>query len=125
MVSQKPSPKKGIQRIWSAFFYSLDGLKFALFNEAAFRQELCLLVAAMIVLFFWQIPFVCKCLLFISTANIVVVEILNSGIEAVVDMVSPEFNVFAKHAKDLGSAAVLVSIIISAILWAYTLFSYC
>ncbi len=125
MVSQKLSPKKGIQRIWSAFFYSLDGLKFALFNEAAFRQELCLVAVAMIVLFFGQIPFVCKCLLFIFTANIVVVEILNSGIEVVVDMVSPEFNVFAKHAKDLGSAAVLVSIIISIILWAYTLFSYC
>ncbi len=124
MTSQKPSPKKGIQRIWSAFFYSLDGLKFALFNEAAFRQELCLLMLAMVVLFFWQIPFLGKCVLFISTANIVVVEIVNSAIEAVVDMVSPEFHVLAKHAKDLGSAAVLVSIVISAILWAYTLFSY-
>lgn len=124
MASQKPSPQKGVQRIWSAFFYSLDGLKFALFNEAAFRQELCLLVVAIVMLSFWQIPFLCKCVLFISTANIVVVEIVNSAIEAVVDMVSPEFHVLAKHAKDLGSAAVLVSIVISAILWAYTLFSY-
>ncbi len=116
-MNQKPQPKKGLKRIWAAFFYSLEGLFQAAFHEAAFRQEMFLVVFASVVLVFLPFSFLCKSLLWLATMNILVVELLNSAVEKVVDLCSPDFHILAKHAKDFGSAAVCISIFVAVVLW--------
>ncbi|MDL1984034.1 MAG: diacylglycerol kinase [Deltaproteobacteria bacterium] len=63
-----------------------------------------------------------KGLLFLATTVVLVVELLNSAIESVVDIASPEYHVLAKRAKDLGSAAVLLSIVLAVVLWIVAIF---
>jgi diacylglycerol kinase (ATP) len=63
-----------------------------------------------------------KGLLFLATTVVLVVELLNSAIESVVDIASPEYHVLAKRAKDLGSAAVLLSIVLAVVLWSVPIF---
>ena len=121
-MDRKPPTKTGIVRIWAAFFYSLNGLRFAISSEAAFRQEACIVVIVSVALLFLPLSFVWKGLLFFATTAVLVVELLNSSIESVVDMVSPEYHVLAKRAKDLGSAAVLVSIVFAVVLWSGAIF---
>jgi diacylglycerol kinase (ATP) len=104
-------------RIWAAFFYSLNGLRFAISNEPAFRQESCLVVILLVVLLFLPLSTIWKGLLFLASIIVLIVELLNSAIESVVDMASPEYHTLAKRAKDLGSAAVLVSIVLAIVLW--------
>jgi len=121
-MDRKPPIKTGIARIWAAFFYSLNGLRHAILNDASFRQEVFVVVIASIALLFLPLSFAWKGLLFFATASLLVVELLNSAIESVVDMVSPEYHLLAKRAKDLGSAAVFVSIVIVAVLWSSAIF---
>lgn len=115
--------KTGIARIWAAFFYSLNGLRFAISNEAAFRQETCIIIVLLVALLVLPLSLFWKALLFFATASILVVELLNSAIESVVDIVSPEYHDLAKRAKDLGSAAVLVSIVFAILLWTGAIFT--
>ena len=119
----KPTAKTGIARIWAAFFYSLNGLRFAIRNEAAFRQESFIVGVLLVVLLFLPLSFLWKVLLFFASIVVLIVELLNSAIESVVDMASPEYHIFAKQAKDLGSAAVLVSIVLSILLWISAIFT--
>jgi len=121
-MDRKPPTKTGIVRIWAAFFYSLYGLRFAISSEAAFRQEACIVVIVSVALLFLPLSFVWKGLLFFATTAVLVVELLNSAIESIVDMASPEYHVLAKRAKDLGSAAVLVSIVFAVVLWGGVIF---
>ena len=121
-MNRKLTTKVGIARIWAAFFYSLNGLRFAIFNEAAFRQEVCIVVVLLVVLLFLPLSLLWKGLLFFATTSVLVVELLNSAIESVVDMASPEYHDLAKRAKDLGSAAVLVSIVFAIVLWGVAIF---
>lgn len=124
-MNQKPLPQKGLKRIWAAFFYSLQGLYHAAFHEAAFRQELFLVVFASVVLLFLPFSFPAKSLLWLATMNILVVELLNSAVEKVVDLCSPDFHMLAKYAKDFGSAAVFISIFIAVVLWTGACWHYC
>jgi diacylglycerol kinase (ATP) len=121
-MNRKRTTKTGIARIWAAFFYSLNGLRFAISNEAAFRQEICILVFVLVVLLFLPLSLFWKGLLFFATTSTLVVELLNSAIESVVDIASPEYHDLAKRAKDLGSAAVLVSIVLAIVLWGMAIF---
>ena len=121
-MNRKLTTKTGIGRIWAAFFYSLNGLRLAISNEAAFRQEACIVVVLLVVLLFLPISILWKGLLFFATTSILVVELLNSAIESVVDIASPEYHDLAKRAKDLGSAAVLVSILVAIVLWGGAIF---
>lgn len=121
-MDKKPAAKTGFARIWAAFFYSLQGLWFALRNESAFRQELCLFVILLVILFFLPLSITFKAILFFANSIVLIVELLNSAIESVVDLSSPEYNVLAKRAKDLGSAAVFVSLILALVLWLTALF---
>ena len=121
-MNRKRITKTGIARIWAAFFYSLNGLRFAISNEAAFRQEICILVFVLVVLLFLPLSLFWKGLLFFATTSVLVVELLNSAIESVVDIASPEYHDLAKRAKDLGSAAVLVSIVLAVVLWGIAIF---
>ena len=116
-MSHVPSKKTGLARLWAAFFNSLNGLRFAIKNEEAFREEIVLYVLLLILLFFLPISMLFKTILFFVNTIVLLIELINSAIEAIVDMVSPEYNELAKHAKDLGSAAVLISLILATVLW--------
>jgi len=121
-MNPKRMTKTGIARIWAAFFYSLNGLRAAISNEAAFRQEVCIAIVLLVVLLFLPLSLFWKGLLFFASMSVLVVELLNSAIESVVDIASPEYHDLAKRAKDLGSASVLVSIVIVMVLWGVAIF---
>jgi diacylglycerol kinase (ATP) len=106
-----------LQRIWKACSYSKDGLIAAIKNEAAFRQEIVLFCIAIPILYFIPLSLEAKLLLFMAHSMILIVEILNSAIEAAVDLASPEYSRFAKRAKDMGSAAVFLSLVCTATIW--------
>lgn len=110
--------KKGLVRLWNALGYSSEGLAAAWRNEAAFRQELLLAVIAIPLAFYLGKSGVERALMVGSIILILIVEILNSGLEAVVDKASPEKHELAKRAKDMGSAAVLLSLLNAATIWA-------
>lgn len=112
-----PERKTGVARVWAAFFYSLNGLRLAITSESAFIQESIIFVAACIALVVMPISLLWKGLLLFATASVLIVELLNTALEAIVDMASPEYHDLAKNAKDLGSAAVLLSIIVVLVLW--------
>lgn len=110
------------QRITLAFRNSFDGLKHAIRNETAFQQELIVLIVMTIVATFSPFTLALKVAIVISHLFILVVELLNSAIEAIVDKVSPEYHILAKQSKDMASAAVLVSFLISIIIWVYAIY---
>jgi diacylglycerol kinase (ATP) len=115
---------QGIDRIIKAFGYSLKGFKAAYQNEAAFRQELGLAVV-MVPLGFWLGQTAVERVLLVGVVLMVlVVELLNSAVEAVVDRVGPEHHELAGRAKDIGSAAVFLSLVIVFIVWGLILQPY-
>jgi len=109
--------KSGVKRIFSAFFYSVDGLRTAWRYEHAFRQELMLAVPGVIVASLLPVTVLERVALISVLLLVLIVELLNSAIEAVVDRVSLERNPLSKNAKDLGSAAVMISMLIAAVTW--------
>ncbi len=109
--------KTGLKRIVNAFHYSLDGLKAALRYEDAFRQEMLLALVLIPVALFLPVSGVGKALMVGSVMLILIVELFNSAIEATVDRISLEKHQLAKRAKDVGSAAVLLSLINAAAIW--------
>ncbi len=113
--------KTGLVRLWNALGYSRDGLVAAWNNEAAFREELLLAAIAIPLAVLLGKTGVDRALLIGSIIVILIVEILNSAVEAVVDKASPEKHELAKRAKDMGSAAVLLSLINAAVIWACVL----
>ena len=116
-MNKKPATKKGINRIWNAFLFSLNGLRLAITQETSFKQEIGIYVVLLFVLFFLPLPFIFKCLLFFANTIVLIVEIINSAIESIVDMTSPDYHDLAGKGKDLGSAAVFISIVLAIILW--------
>lgn len=114
--------KTGLTRIIHAYGYSMQGIRAALKHEAAFRQEM-LLAIILIPLAFFITQDTVKLALLISTPLLVlVVEILNSAIEAVVDRFGEEHHELSGRAKDMGSAAVFFSLLIVAVVWGLILF---
>ncbi|WP_298399722.1 diacylglycerol kinase [uncultured Azonexus sp.] len=113
--------KQGLVRLFNALGYSRDGLAAAWKNEAAFREEVLLAIVAIPLAVFLGETGVDRALLIGSILLILIVEILNSGLEAIVDKASPEKHQLAKQAKDMGSAAVLLSLISAATVWACVL----
>ncbi len=113
--------KQGLTRLFNALGYSRDGLAAAWKHEAAFREEvLLLLLAVPLALYFGQ-DGLARALLIGSILLVLIVEVLNSGLEAIVDKASPEKHELAKRAKDMGSAAVLLALINAAVVWACVL----
>ncbi|WP_341743696.1 diacylglycerol kinase [Azonexus hydrophilus] len=113
--------KQGLVRLFNALGYSRDGLTAAWKNEAAFREETLLAIVAIPLAVFLGETGVDRALMIGSILLILIVEILNSGLEAVVDKASPEKHELAKRAKDMGSAAVLLSLVNAATVWACVL----
>jgi len=126
-VSSHPSPfksKGGFNRVRNAARYSIQGLVAAIRYEAAFRQEL-LLALILTPAAFWVGQTGLQILaLIVSLVFVLVVELLNSAIEAVADAVSLENNPFIGRAKDLGSAAVLLSLLLAGGLWVVMLLNH-
>ncbi len=116
----KESPFKGrtgLRRVWNALHYSLAGLRAAYRHEDAFRQETWLAVLLVPAALLLPVGWLGKGLLIASVLQVLVVELLNSAVEAVVDRVGLENHRLAKRAKDIGSAAVFVALLLVAAVW--------
>nr|WP_255561359.1 MULTISPECIES: diacylglycerol kinase [unclassified Gilliamella] len=109
----------GLQRIINATKYSLKGFKSAIINEAAFRQELILLILAYIIVMLIDFSIYERILLVGSIGFVMIVELINSAIECVVDRIGSERHELSGRAKDYGSAAVFLSLLLTLILWIY------
>ncbi|OCQ53477.1 Diacylglycerol kinase [Photorhabdus australis subsp. thailandensis] len=114
----------GLTRIIKATRYSVKGIKAAWQNEAAFREEIIVAVLAVMVAFYLDISVIERILLIGSVMLVVIVEILNSAIEAIVDRISSEFHELSGRAKDMGSAAVFLTIILALIVWSAILWQF-
>ncbi|MCR4297151.1 MAG: diacylglycerol kinase [Gallionella sp.] len=109
--------KTGLRRLWNAFGYALAGFRAAYKHEDAFRQEV-MLAAVLIPLALWlPVSHFGKALMIASVLLVLIVELLNSAVEATVDRVSLDDHDLAKRAKDIGSAAVLASLINVLVVW--------
>ncbi|XBS70028.1 diacylglycerol kinase [Acerihabitans sp. KWT182] len=107
----------GLKRIYKAMGYSLKGFSAAWRHEAAFRQETVMAVLAIVLAYYLESDPVSRILLIGSVWMVLVVEIINSAIEAVVDRIGPESHPLSGRAKDLGSAAVTLTIILALWVW--------
>jgi diacylglycerol kinase (ATP) len=110
--------KSGVKRIYAAFFYSIAGFKTAWKIEHAFRQELMLVVPATIIALLLPVAALEKLALIGVLILLLIVELVNSAIEAVVDRISLERHPLSKNAKDFGSAAVFLTLALAAATWA-------
>lgn len=121
-VSANPQKERtGLNRVWHAFGYSLAGLR-AGWGETAFRQE-CIAALVLVPLAFWLgRNWVEVALLAGSVLLLMVVELLNTAIETAIDRVGPEWHDLSKRAKDMGSAAVLLSLLLCIGIWCAALF---
>ena len=115
--------KTGLTRLINATRYSYDGIRAALKSEEAFREELLLALILIPVSFFLPVELSLQLLCLFSVFLVLIVELLNSGIEAAIDRIGPEIHPKSKFAKDLGSAAVLFSLIFCALTWGSVLFT--
>jgi diacylglycerol kinase (ATP) len=113
--------RTGLQRILNATGYSMAGLRAAYLGESAFRQEVWLCVLLVPAAFWLGEDWVQTALLAASAGLVLVVELLNSGIEAVVDRISYDHHDLSKRAKDIASAAVFLSLVICGGIWAAAL----
>lgn len=109
--------KTGWRRVWNALFYSLDGLAAAFRHEDAFRQEIFLAAILIPAALFTPASGVGKALMVGAVLLVLVVELLNSAVEAAVDRTSVEHHPLAKRAKDIGSAAVFISLVNVPVVW--------
>ena len=121
MMSQHKG-KTGLRRIWNALFYSIDGLRAAFGHENAFRQEAFLALILIPVALWMPSSGSAKAAMIASVLLVLVVELLNSGIEALTDLVSLEDHALAKRAKDMGSAAVMLSLLNVLVTWLLVIF---
>ncbi len=108
----------GVGRLWNATRYSLQGFAHAFRHEAAVRQELVLLSITFAIAWWAAVPWLHLALLAMAGAVVLAVELINSAIEAVVDRISLEAHPLSGRAKDLGSAAVAVVLVVYKLLWA-------
>jgi diacylglycerol kinase (ATP) len=109
--------KPGLKRIFNAGIHSWDGLKHAWQFEHAFRQELFIILPAIVLALFLPVTALHKVALVGVLLLVLIVELLNSAIEAAIDRISTHYHPVSKVAKDLGSAAVTLSLLLAAITW--------
>lgn len=112
---------QGLTRIINAFGYSRQGLKAAYRYEAAFRQEVWLALILIPLALWLKLSAVSTVLLIGSVLLVLIVELVNSAIEAIVDRIGPEYHELSGRAKDVGSAAVLVALVLMVLTWALLL----
>ena len=113
--------KRGLQRVINAAGYSKDGLAAAYRHEAAFRQLVWLHAVLLLAVWWLDVEPAVRMVLVLASFVSLIVELLNSGIVAVVDDISLEIRPLAKRAKDVGSAAQMLALTLLAILWTMAL----
>jgi diacylglycerol kinase (ATP) len=117
-INQNPHKgNRGLTRAWHAAKNSWCGIVYAFEEESAFRQELALITVLMPIAFFLPVTPLEKCALITSLMMVLVVELLNSSVEAAIDRISFDHHDLSKRAKDFGSAAVMLTLLIAALLW--------
>lgn len=117
-IEQNPHKgNKGLTRAWHAAINSMSGLRYAVLEESAFRQELTLTVLLAPFAFLVPAGIVERVLLLGTLVLVLIVELLNSSVEAAVDRVSFEHHSLAKRAKDYGSAAVMLALVLCGGTW--------
>jgi diacylglycerol kinase (ATP) len=109
--------KKGIVRVIHAFFNSLAGLKDAWRHESAFRQEILIAAVMVPVAFVVNATAIERALLIGSVLLVIIVELLNTSVEVAIDRISLDHHSLSKRAKDIGSAAVFVSLVLCVTVW--------
>lgn len=114
----------GLTRIYKAAGYSMKGLSAAWKNEAAFRQESVAAIVAIILAFWLDVDALARILLIGSVALVIIIEVINSAIEAVVDRIGSEFHELSGRAKDMGSAAVFLAILLALFIWITVLWQH-
>lgn len=114
--------KTGLRRIRKAFNYSMNGLKAAYQHEHAFRQELFLAAILIPLALYLEHGVIGRVLMITSVLLVLVVELLNSAIEAAVDRISLDNHELIKRAKDMGSAAVFIALLNVVVTWGLVLF---
>ena len=122
---QIESPHKGttgLRRVWNAIFYSADGFRAAYRHEDAFRQEVWLAIILIPVALLLPANGTGRAMMIGSVLLVLIVELLNSAVEATVDLASLEHHLLAKRAKDIGSAAVMMSLVNTIVVWLLVLF---
>lgn len=112
--------RRGLSRVWHAAGYSISGLR-AGWNETAFRQEALASMVLVPAAFWLGNSWIETVLLAGTVMGVLIVELLNTGIEAAIDRIGPEWHDLSKRAKDMGSAAVLLSLLLCAGTWALAL----
>lgn len=113
--------KTGLQRVWNAFTFSLHGLASAFRHEEAFRQEVLVAGILIPIALFLDVGGLGKAMMIASVVLVLIVELLNSAIEAAVDRISFDQHRLSKRAKDIGSAAVFLSLLNVAVVWGLVL----
>lgn len=127
-MSNTPEPaspfkgKTGLRRLLNAFFYTLDGLSAAYRHEDAFRQEVWLAAIMIPLALFLPAPGLGRAMMVGSVLLVLIVELVNSAIEAAIDRISLEHHSLSKRAKDIGSAAVMIALINVVATWTLVLF---
>lgn len=118
-INQNPHKgNRGLTRAWHAAKNSWHGLVYAYQEESAFRQELTLLGLLTPVALVLPIGYLEKALLISSLLMVLAIELLNSSVEAAIDRISFEHHDLSKRAKDFGSAAVMLALLIAVLMWA-------
>jgi len=110
--------KTGMQRIWNALHYSIDGLVAAYRHEDAFRQEVWLAAILIPAACLLPVSGIGRALMIGSVLLVVIVELLNSAVEAAIDRIGLESHKLSKRAKDIGSAAVMIALLNVVLIWA-------
>lgn len=123
MTNVNPHKATGLRRLVNTLSYSLSGLQLAWQDEAAFRQEIILAIILVPVAFMMPVDLTQRVLLVASVMLVLVVEMINSAIEATVDRISLDIHPLAKRAKDMGSAAVMLTLTNAILTWTMTLWS--
>ena len=116
-IVSKPPPRIGPARLFPALRHSFEGLAGAWRTEGSFRQEV--IIIAILVPVAWLLPLSAfeRVALVVSLLLVLLVELVNSSIEATIDRISEERHPLSKHAKDAGSAAVFMAVLIATITW--------
>ena len=114
--------RHGLSRLWHAYRYSMAGLVAGWRESAAFRLEVLLAICLLPISGWLGRNWLETAVLAAAVVGVMVVELLNTGIEAAIDRIGPEWHALSKLAKDLGSAAVLLSLLLCGGVWAAALY---
>ena len=123
MSTPVPTKRTGLSRVLHAFTYSIDGLKTG-WGEPAFRQEAILAIPLLPLAFVIGANWMETAMLIAVVVFVMVTELLNTAVEAAIDRIGPEWHAISKRAKDLGSAAVLLSLLLCGGVWLAALWAW-